>query len=98
MKFLPRFFGGNKSGHTERKPLSTPSAAMMLGGVSDAVLRPTVVAIADIAIFPWIRTLRDFYQAGDLVSLSDFSNVLRALEDFLSRPAVIRGIDVPKRD
>jgi GST-like protein len=54
--------------------------------------------IADIAIFPWIRTLRDFYQAGDLVSLSDFSNVLRALEDFLSRPAVIRGIDVPKRD
>jgi GST-like protein len=54
--------------------------------------------IADIAIFPWIRTLRDFYQAGDLVSLSDFSNVLRALDDFLSRPAVIRGIDVPKRD
>jgi len=47
VKFLPRFFGGNKPGHTEHKPLSTPSAAMMLGGVSDAVLRPTVVAIAD---------------------------------------------------
>jgi len=53
--------------------------------------------IADIAIFPWIRTLRDFYQAGDLVGLNDFSHVLRALDDFLARPAVQRGLNVPPR-
>jgi GSH-dependent disulfide-bond oxidoreductase len=53
--------------------------------------------IADIATFPWVRGLTGFYAAGELVGIKDFPNVTRALEAFLARPAVARGIDIPKR-
>lgn len=53
-------------------------------------------SMVDIAIFPWVRTLRDFYQAGDLMGLDNFKNVLRALDTFLQRPAVQRGLIVPE--
>ncbi|WP_338525073.1 glutathione S-transferase N-terminal domain-containing protein [Pseudomonas batumici] len=52
-------------------------------------------SIADIATFPWIRNLIGFYEAGDLVGIKDFPHVLRALEQFLARPAVIKGLTIP---
>ncbi len=52
--------------------------------------------IADIATFPWVRNLIGFYEAGDLVGIADFPNVTRALETFLARPAVARGLEIPK--
>ncbi|APV51659.1 glutathione S-transferase [Betaproteobacteria bacterium GR16-43] len=52
--------------------------------------------IADIATFPWVRNLVGFYGAGDLVGFQDFANVRRALEAFVARPAVIRGLLIPK--
>ena len=51
--------------------------------------------IADIAVFPWVRNLIGFYEAGDLVGITDFPNVLRALVGFVARPAVIRGLNIP---
>lgn len=54
--------------------------------------------IADIAIFPWVRNLIGFYEAGDLVGFKDFSNVARTLEAFVARPAVVTGLGIPKRD
>ncbi|MGB0960706.1 MAG: glutathione S-transferase family protein [Halocynthiibacter sp.] len=48
-------------------------------------------SIADIAIAPWIRTLRDFYKTGDKVGWDDLKNVPSYLERFLARPAVQRG-------
>jgi len=51
--------------------------------------------IADMAIFPWVRNLIGFYEAGDLVGIQDFPNVTRALEAFLARPAVARGLTIP---
>jgi len=53
--------------------------------------------IADIATFPWVRNLIGFYEAGDLVGFGDFPNVARVLEAFLARPAVARGLEIPKR-
>ena len=53
--------------------------------------------IADIATFPWINVLRTFYQAADLVGLAQFTHVERALAAFLARPAVRRGLEIPKR-
>jgi len=53
--------------------------------------------IADIALFPWVRNLVGFYEAGELVGAADFRNVSRALAAFVTRPAVIRGLDIPKR-
>jgi GSH-dependent disulfide-bond oxidoreductase len=52
-------------------------------------------SVADIATFPWIRNLVGFYDAGDLVGISDFANVTRALQAFNLRPAVIRGSAIP---
>ena len=54
--------------------------------------------IADIATFPWIRNLVGFYGAGDLVGFADFPNVARVLQAFVARPAVMRGLDIPKRN
>jgi GST-like protein len=53
--------------------------------------------IADIAVFPWVRNLVGFYEAADLVGFEDFKHVKRALETFVARPAVARGLDIPKR-
>jgi len=53
--------------------------------------------IADVATFPWIRNLIGFYEAGDLVGITDFPQVTRALQAFAARPAVVRGLDIPKR-
>lgn len=52
-------------------------------------------SIADIAIFPWVRNLVGFYEAGGLVGFDAFGNVRRALDAFLARPAVERGLKVP---
>jgi len=51
--------------------------------------------VADIATFPWIRNLVGFYGAGDLVGIADFPQVTRALEAFVARPAVERGLGIP---
>ncbi len=54
-------------------------------------------SIADIATFPWIRNLVGFYEAGELVGFKDFPHVARALEAFVARPAVVRGLAIPAR-
>jgi GST-like protein len=54
--------------------------------------------IADMAIFPWIRNLSGYYAAADLVGITDFPNVTRALDRFLARPAVARGLVIPRQE
>jgi GST-like protein len=54
--------------------------------------------VADIAIFPWVNNLIGFYGAAKLVGISDFTSVERSLKAFLERPAVARGLQIPKRD
>lgn len=54
-------------------------------------------SIADIAIFPWLRTLRDGYQAGDLVDWDDLENVPAYLDRCLERPSAQIGIVTPKK-
>ena len=51
--------------------------------------------IADIAIFPMVRNLVGYYNAGALVGIEDFPNVTRRLEAFLARPAVAKGLVNP---
>lgn len=54
--------------------------------------------VADIAIFPWVRNLMGFYEAGELVGLQDFPEVTRVLAAFVARPEVVRGLVIPARD
>ena len=53
--------------------------------------------IADMAVFPWVRNLVGFYGAGDLVGMADFPHVNRVLATFIARPAVARGLMIPRR-
>jgi GSH-dependent disulfide-bond oxidoreductase len=55
-------------------------------------------SIADIATFPLVRNLIGYYGAGELVGFSEYGNVKRALETFLARPAVEKGLRTPKRE
>ena len=54
--------------------------------------------IADIAIFPWVRNLTGFYDAGALVGIDSYAHVARSLASFVARPAVQAGLLVPKPD
>ena len=53
--------------------------------------------IADIAIWPWVRNLVGFYEAGELVGFGDFPEVQRVLATFVARPAVAKGLAIPPR-
>lgn len=70
-------------------------------GVMDAALdgRAWIAgehSIADIAIGPWLRGLRDFQKAGDEVGWADHPRLDSYLDRFLARPAVVRGIVEPR--
>jgi GST-like protein len=43
-----------------------------------------------------VRNLLGFYEAADLVNIEKFPHVVRALDNFLARPAVIKGLTIPK--
>ena len=55
-------------------------------------------SIADIATWPWVRSLAVFYEAGDLVGLDRMTNVPRWLEAASSRPASVAALDIPSRE
>ena len=41
-----------------------------------------------------IRNLFDFHEAGELVKVDEFSNVIRVLSAFVARPAVTKGLEI----
>lgn len=53
--------------------------------------------IADISALGWVRNLIGFYEARDLVEFDRLEHVDVWLERCLSRPAVERGLHIPKR-
>lgn len=53
--------------------------------------------IADISALGWVHNLITFYEARDLVGFDALTNVPTWLERGLARPAVQRGLEIPKR-
>ncbi|WP_257164601.1 glutathione S-transferase family protein [Bradyrhizobium sp. SRS-191] len=53
--------------------------------------------IADIAALGWVRNLIGFYGARELVAFDELRHVPAWLERGLARPAVQRGLEIPKR-
>ncbi|MCC2610770.1 glutathione S-transferase N-terminal domain-containing protein [Neorhizobium petrolearium] len=53
--------------------------------------------IADISMLGWVRNLIGFYGAGELVEYGELKRVPQWLERGLARPAVQRGLEIPKR-
>jgi GST-like protein len=54
-------------------------------------------SIADVASLGWVRNLNGFYGAGELVAFDSFTHVTAWLARGLARPAVQRGLEIPKR-
>jgi len=54
-------------------------------------------SIADISMFGWVRAVVGFYGARELVEFDTLKHVPAWLERGLARPAVQRGLDIPKR-
>jgi GSH-dependent disulfide-bond oxidoreductase len=98
--FFNRFAGKD---YEDKRPRDryVAESKRLLGVLDEQLAAHTWIAgeeysIADIATFPWVRNLVGYYQAGELVGIADFPNVIHALERFVARPAVARGLDVPK--
>jgi GST-like protein len=53
--------------------------------------------IADISMLGWVRTLKVFYEAGELLGMDNLRNAMRWLDEGLARPAVQRGLEIPPR-
>ena len=53
--------------------------------------------IADVSMLGWVRNLINFYEARELVAFDTYVNVAAWLERGLARPAVQRGLNIPKR-
>ncbi|ASJ72133.1 glutathione S-transferase N-terminal domain-containing protein [Granulosicoccus antarcticus] len=51
--------------------------------------------IADIAIFPWLRAVRDAYGAFEDFQMASYTHTMTYLDRCLDRPAVKRGLVVP---
>ena len=86
----------------DKRPLEryTNESRRLLGVLDDHLKGRTWMmgrdySIADIAIFPWIRALRDTYGAGEVLELDKRREIMRVLENFLDRPAVARGVLIP---
>lgn len=54
-------------------------------------------SIADIATLGWVNALVETYTAGDILGLSNYSNIQAWLERGLARPAVQRGLHIPAK-
>ena len=54
-------------------------------------------SIADIALLGWVNNVITFYEARELVEFDTLANVSRWLARGLARPAVQRGLAIPRR-
>ena len=53
--------------------------------------------IADIALWPWIKTLDGFYDAADELELDSFTAIGPWLDACFSRPASQKAVNIPSR-
>lgn len=55
-------------------------------------------SIADLALWPWIRTLNDFYDASKELELEKFEAVMAWANKCMARPASEKSTNIPARD
>jgi GST-like protein len=88
----------------DKRPLEryVNESKRLLGVVEDRLAaRPWIMGadytIADISLLGWVRNLIEFYGAGELVEYDKLRHVPAWLKRGLARPAVQRGLAIPKR-
>jgi GST-like protein len=99
--FFNKFAG---KAYEDKRPLERyVNESKRLLGVMDAHLNgrqwfmDDEYTIADISMLGWVRNIVGFYEARELVGFDDFKAVPAWLERGLARPAVQRGMNIPKR-
>jgi GST-like protein len=101
---LEYFHDGPGKAIEDRRPVERYAAeAKRLLGVLEGRLagRDWVAggySIADIALAPWCRSLRDVFKAGEAVGWDELERVPAWLDRFLARTAVQRGLVQPPRE
>lgn len=55
-------------------------------------------SIADLALWPWVRTLDGFYDASEELELKSYKAVMAWAKKCMARPASEKAINIPKRD
>ncbi len=90
--------------YEDKRPLERYRAeSQRLLGVLETRLRDRTwimgddYTIADISMLGWVRGLVGFYGAGDIVGYGELKAVPAWLDRGLARPAVQRGLEIPKR-
>ena len=99
--FFNKFAG---KAYEDKRPLQRyATETKRLLGVIDGRLakQPGIMGddytIADISLLGWVRNIIGFYEARDLVEFDKLKHVPAWLEHGLARPAVQRGLNIPKR-
>ena len=99
--FFNKFAG---KAYEDKRPLERyVNESKRLLGVMDAHLAgrqwfmDDEYTIADISMLGWVRNIIGFYEARELVGFDSFKAVPAWLERGLARPAVQRGLNIPKR-
>jgi GSH-dependent disulfide-bond oxidoreductase len=99
--FFNKFAGKD---YEDKRPLQRyVNEAKRLLGVMDAHLAgrqwfiDDEYTIADISMLGWVRNIVGFYEARELVAFDTLKHVPAWLERGLARPAVQRGLNIPKR-
>jgi GST-like protein len=99
--FFSKFAGKE---YEDKRPLQRyVSEAKRLLGVMEVHLKGRQwfmdddYTIADISMLGWVRNIIGFYEARDLVDFDSLKHVPAWLERGLARPAVQRGLNIPKR-
>ncbi len=90
---------GDKDPRTRYKDESRRLMAVLDDALEGrAYLVGDAYSIADIATWPWVRGVRDFYEASDELGLSESQNVMRWLDRCLDRPASQKALNIPDPD
>ncbi len=55
-------------------------------------------SIADLALWPWIRTLNGFYEAGEALEMAKYNHIERWFNLCMARPASEKSTNIPARD
>lgn len=98
--FFNKFAGKD---YEDKRPLRRHRGIKRLLGVMETHLAgrqwfmDDEYTIADISMLGWVRNLIGFYDARGLVEFDQFKDVAAWLERGLARPAVQRGLNIPKR-
>jgi len=55
-------------------------------------------SIADLALWPWIKTLKGFYEAGEALDMASYSHMMQWYKKCSARPASKKSTKIPARE